>query len=291
MKCLEFLYFYLLDETASSPNTHQPESYDIPTAPNSPTNSRHNRSQLSLSQLSDSSVSSDYSTSSAGSNVSVSTTATSSVSTSLPSSPTSKDVPPLAPSPSIRPIVGHTRAVSRDVSGAQPRSLMMLRKEVDFTPQTPAAKASGTPRPGHRLKQQSSDGAVVSPTDERPGEWKTPKRAPPRMQATTSIADSDPSTPALLSRPRGHRRAHTVDVQADAKSLQSSPSLTKSSISSPDRREAAVPGVSVIGNVNVMRRPVKARTMEEKKAILGSMMGNVDTLVEGVKKAGIWGLS
>lgn len=52
-----------------------------------------------------------------------------------------------------------------------------------------------------------------------------------------------------------------------------------------------MPGVSVIGNVNVMRRPVKARTMEEKKAILGSMMGNVDTLVEGVKKAGIWGLS
>lgn len=30
--------------------------------------------------------------------------------------------------------------------------------------------------------------------------------------------------------------------------------------------------------------------MEEKKAILGGMMGNVDTLVEGVKKAGIWGL-
>ncbi|KAJ2977530.1 hypothetical protein NUW54_g11408 [Trametes sanguinea] len=33
------------------------------------------------------------------------------------------------------------------------------------------------------------------------------------------------------------------------------------------------------------------RTMEEKKEILGSMLGNVDALVEGVRKAGIWGLS
>ena len=33
------------------------------------------------------------------------------------------------------------------------------------------------------------------------------------------------------------------------------------------------------------------RTMEEKKEILGSMLGNVDALVDGVRKAGIWGLN
>jgi len=32
------------------------------------------------------------------------------------------------------------------------------------------------------------------------------------------------------------------------------------------------------------------RTAEEKKEILGGMLGNVDALVEGVRKAGIWGL-
>lgn len=32
------------------------------------------------------------------------------------------------------------------------------------------------------------------------------------------------------------------------------------------------------------------KTTEEKKELLGSMLGNVDALVEGVKKAGIWGL-
>lgn len=34
----------------------------------------------------------------------------------------------------------------------------------------------------------------------------------------------------------------------------------------------------------------KTRTTEEKKELLGTMLGNVDALVEGVRKAGIWGL-
>lgn len=32
------------------------------------------------------------------------------------------------------------------------------------------------------------------------------------------------------------------------------------------------------------------RTTDEKKEILGGLLGNVDALVEGVRKAGIWGL-
>jgi len=32
------------------------------------------------------------------------------------------------------------------------------------------------------------------------------------------------------------------------------------------------------------------RTAGEKKEILGGLLGNVDALVEGVRKAGIWGL-
>jgi len=34
----------------------------------------------------------------------------------------------------------------------------------------------------------------------------------------------------------------------------------------------------------------RPRTTEEKKELLGTMLGNVDALVEGVRKAGIWGL-
>lgn len=35
----------------------------------------------------------------------------------------------------------------------------------------------------------------------------------------------------------------------------------------------------------------RVRTTEEKKEILGTLLGNVDALVEGVRRAGIWGLS
>jgi len=35
----------------------------------------------------------------------------------------------------------------------------------------------------------------------------------------------------------------------------------------------------------------RIRTTDEKKELLGTMLGNVDALVEGVRKAGIWGLS
>lgn len=45
------------------------------------------------------------------------------------------------------------------------------------------------------------------------------------------------------------------------------------------------------GDSNSGSTAVRAvRTAEEKKEILGSMLGNVDALVEGVRKAGIWGL-
>lgn len=34
----------------------------------------------------------------------------------------------------------------------------------------------------------------------------------------------------------------------------------------------------------------RRKTTEEKKRHLGTMLGNIDALVEGVEKAGIWGL-
>lgn len=38
-------------------------------------------------------------------------------------------------------------------------------------------------------------------------------------------------------------------------------------------------------------RQEAVRTTEEKKEILGTLLGNVDALVEGVRRAGIWGLT
>ena len=48
-------------------------------------------------------------------------------------------------------------------------------------------------------------------------------------------------------------------------------------------------GLGVSG-LNGVRGSSVVKSTEEKKELLGSMLGNVDALVEGVKKAGIWGL-
>jgi len=48
-------------------------------------------------------------------------------------------------------------------------------------------------------------------------------------------------------------------------------------------------GLSV-GGLNGIRGSSIVKSTEEKKELLGSMLGNVDALVDGVKKAGIWGL-
>jgi hypothetical protein len=48
-------------------------------------------------------------------------------------------------------------------------------------------------------------------------------------------------------------------------------------------------GLSVSGLNGIRGRSI-VKSTEEKKELLGSMLGNVDALVEGVKKAGIWGL-
>jgi len=48
-------------------------------------------------------------------------------------------------------------------------------------------------------------------------------------------------------------------------------------------------GLGVSG-LNGIRGASIVKSTEEKKELLGSMLGNVDALVEGVKKAGIWGL-
>lgn len=49
-----------------------------------------------------------------------------------------------------------------------------------------------------------------------------------------------------------------------------------------------------MGNSSVtearLERGTGQRTTEEKKVLLGGLLGNVDALVEGVRMAGVWGL-
>ncbi|KAI0941394.1 hypothetical protein AcV7_002984 [Taiwanofungus camphoratus] len=276
MKCLEFLYFYLLDETIPPHRTLSEAPTSPPTSPmHTPKSSHHPKPSESMStdtSMSSHSSSSSFPVSSTTSFSLQSTPRSSSGSSSAstPTSPTSSSQRPisaLAPSP---------RIVTPPNTRVQPRSLLMLRKEVDYVPLSPKkAQISrlgfGGPRSGGatraKLKQRGTVD-VLSSEDTESYDVSQPARAidAPRNRGVTVPEQSSP--------PIGggkHRRAQSC---ADVDDVQL-PSGWASPAFAMSRDES---------------EKSSARTMEEKKEFLGSMLGNVDALVEGVRKAGIWGL-
>lgn len=291
MKCLEFIYFYLLDETGTRTTSLDLSSLEsasfVPTAPNSPTKP----SMRSASGLSDSSASSGSSTSSIASSSTYATSFSSSsfggFSTPLEFSPPSKSS--LAPAPIITGIKPSNRIFTPPQP--QSRSLLMLQKEVDYTPMSPkkiqvaSLGVAGTRVPSN-LSKSTSGGSPIKPSDPhtpaRARIPQTPVKASQRSLPTPSysrlVSDEGPTTNTPTSKSgspafqRGHRRART--------SLDMNNPSNKNNVLIPFPMHTAP-----------VSRPPGTRTMEEKKEILGNMLGNVDALVEGVRKAGIWGLA
>jgi len=58
----------------------------------------------------------------------------------------------------------------------------------------------------------------------------------------------------------------------------------------PQVPEQEVQDVKSARNIRYVSDREKTRSTEEKKELLGTMLGNVEALVEGVRKAGVWGL-
>ncbi|CAL1700051.1 unnamed protein product [Somion occarium] len=270
MKCLEFLYFYLLDETnaplppatstISSPKAASPIA--IPTAPNSPAN-LSTRSTIGSTELSDS-PSSSYSSASDITTASNSTYATSFSSSSFngSSSPVESNSPPKSAS-----VIPGLKPSPRIITPAYPRS--MLRKDIDFVPITPKkAQISklgvGTPRLPSKQREALTPRTNQddSRTHRRTDSVQTPRKPSSRL-SPVNLGLLSPPTSKTSGFQKGHRRAQSsIDTQMP---------LQPPAFALP--------------------RPSGARTMEEKKEILGGMLGNVDALVDGVRKAGIWGLS
>lgn len=130
--------------------------------------------------------------------------------------------------------------------------LEMLRKEVDFVPISPKRAKVAQLGVGHR----------------RPGATPlTPLKFP------SSIAKGRRRHPSPLGRLPSEEAMYSetdTDISLGCD--------TRSSIEGEDEFFGA------------SSRHVRTRTTEEKKEILGQLLGNVDALVEGVKNAGIWGL-
>ncbi|KIJ69893.1 hypothetical protein HYDPIDRAFT_23052 [Hydnomerulius pinastri MD-312] len=252
MKCLEFLYFYLMDETgahntdvsalvaqttSTSPVTTQPNTPMRTSGPKifpRPVSGVSNLSFASASSSSSGSSSrSATSSSSISSTSSFSTTTThTSVHSARAPSPVKKSYssPALPPDPhtppsSPPPVPEVTRKTPRPIN-SQTRSMLMLRKDLDYEPLSP-------------------------------------KKA---QVSRLGVADG-------LSTPRVREKA--ASGRSELSSGSSSSLRPVESTESPEK----------------VSRHERMRTTDEKKEILGTMLGNVEALVEGVRKAGIWGLS
>lgn len=147
----------------------------------------------------------------------------------------------------------------------------MLRKDVDFVPLSPK-KGSPLTRLGVGHSRLSS----ITNINTTP--MSTPRRQKPLSAGTSSEkedGDSGNSTFALT---------YDENSSVDGSEPDLNSSSNSCATSSVPRREYRQQDGNGNGNVSTIR------TTEEKKKLLGTMLGNVDALVEGVRKAGVWGL-
>lgn len=285
MRCVEFLYFYLMDETSASrvpPHTQasreRPHALDtassmdlIPTAPSSPTQQTH-KSVLSVSQLSDSSVSS---LESAMSTVSASTRATSLASSSRRSS--------VSLVSSLAATVDSSKQQTRPRQ-QPPRSLsLMVHDQPPVTPRKMQIARLGIGIP-LSTPLRPIDANVLSPDEAEAGagddrdclaarfeeQLRTPRK--PVLVQTSSLSQIPTGTPDIENG-KGHRRARSSVEVGSMGSVRSPPLVMRRA------------------DVQARGRDVDMRTMEEKKAFLGTMLGNVDALVEGIRTQGVFGLA
>lgn len=184
----------------------------------------------------------------------------------------------------------------------------MLRRDLDFVPQSPnPAKKVGITRLGMGPRASSGGGGgvvqqrvsgksfarrreeVFSETEIEELE-SVPATSPPR--------EAELRTPVPVSKMRG--------MSSSEGNFHGNPfsNLSPATPLGRHRRAQSCADVEQARPAAVFRaehghghghgwkgeRSVSVRTMEEKKEILSGMLGNVDALVEGVRKAGVWGL-
>ncbi|EJF62149.1 hypothetical protein DICSQDRAFT_104373 [Dichomitus squalens LYAD-421 SS1] len=363
MKCLEFLYFYLLDET--TPPELAPDAVvsdmsisETPTARS--TISDRSNSSLTAAYSAGYSTAPSSRSSSGSSAFSVLSTSTTATSASLldasisPKPHTHVDTPAkpaLKPKSVIPGLTPSTRNITPPSGGSsasalgrvQSRSkLLMLKNEVDYVPLSPkkpqlshlgrgpsGLRPKPERGPSHSKLRLSSE---VQPAEDTRGNdlggsslaatrWTSPNTphasrashshsrgiSVSSISSISSISSVEsaslrtgqpPTTPGtrrdklksnhteILETPKpasskvqAHRRAQSLADFSSPSASDLSPLAASRCASTPTSSGAGTEG---------HRGP---KTMAEKKEILGTMLGNVDALVEGVKKAGVWGLS
>ncbi|KAF8638537.1 hypothetical protein AX17_002080 [Amanita inopinata Kibby_2008] len=283
MKCLEFLYFYLLDETpppsklredqtklcqptltppGTAPTTpirvaKKPYLSPVPLLPSSRQNSSSHLFPTPTSSIASRTLTPSSRSASNDSLMSMSSAASTAPS-SIASSPDntsifSTDMPMAGSTPASSPFSHHAGALASPQS--QPRVRAGHHKEVDYTPQSPL-------KPRHAgVRLARGNGSRHAPSKSLP--------VIPSIKIIPSV--TKPS------------RAGVNKSWSDELVLSPSSSPTAAR-----GREGSLRGLARMRAMSDGSE--KTKTTEEKKELLGTMLGNVDALVESVRKAGIWGL-
>lgn len=245
MKCLEFLYFYLLDETEMhtlqqpqpSPKKETPPAF-LPTTPTTPMRggsskkpffasvprrpvSRYGSSTYAFSSSSPSGLTATDASSSSSRSTSSSSFSSTSSNASSSTTPSTRPSTPQSPKKSSSfalPSVKTPQVVTKVASA--PQVFHLKSSSISSFPQTPK------PRSLLMLKKD---------------------------------VDYVPESPLKMEGPAKEHNHH-------------------------------IRGKSLSAIIQAEPPSARVRTTEEKKELLGTLLGNVDALVDGVRKAGIWGL-
>lgn len=171
--------------------------------------------------------------------------------------------------------------------------LAMLRSDVDFVPLSP--KKVQISKLGHGVSKRRIPGGPGTP----------PPRFPLKQQMSLGGLDGAGSAsgigigfigavqqrkPSPLSRESSEQTLLSADCdgyEEYQKGLHPTTSSGADDACLPDTRLPVMDP----GHSSSVRTGPRTRTIEEKKETLGQLLGNVDALVEGIKKAGIWGLA
>ncbi|KAK0461663.1 cell division control protein 14, SIN component-domain-containing protein [Desarmillaria tabescens] len=261
MKCLEFLYFYLLDESPSAETDvlkHPPSVPLIATAPATSvatTSLRPKKPYINVTPARPISRygSSTYSFSSGSGSV---------ASTSQSGFTTSSGSTTLSASSSTF-CSGQT---SRSTSASSAKSFSSTSSVASALTAASSIQSSPTKTTADPL-----------PKPKTPVNAPSPVFKPKPLQMLQRDLDFVPESP----------QRSTASSVANTSLLRPHPGKSVSQTSTRSRLGSAF---VLNTSPNATGVTEKVRTTEEKKAILGTMLGNVNALVEGVRKAGVWGL-
>jgi Cell division control protein 14, SIN component len=291
MKCLEFLYFYLMDESPStSSNAH---------VPSPPPQSTTHKPSLSTKLR-------------------------------VPSSPTKRAATPssptkTAPSTPVRPRFTHTPL--RSQSNLKPFTPGSRPLRPSSSSSSALSNTWGSISSFSSGRSSSTTTTTPEPDDPRMTEAFPPGPQTP-SKSTTTLADHKMTTnvgngklslcpPIILPKdididyvPISPKKTKFARIESlgtsgmapkirELKDLstgsRSMPTLSNASVATSTKKPFGSYGHDTEPDECGKQDDLKysrsrVRTAEEKKEILGGMLGNVEALVDGVRKAGIWGL-